>query len=90
MQVPIRKRHAGSSGHQDGASYVWPEPGAVVLVDPRHADELLRILDAGFERAPAPTVPVPVEDDSDDDGSDDSDGPDDTGQPRRRRRRTQQ
>lgn len=92
MQVPIRKRHAGSSGHPDGTTYVWPTDGAVVPVEPRHAEELLRIHDAGFEIAPEqppapPVVPpvIPTAPEQDDDGDD---GPDDTGQPRRRRRTT--
>lgn len=86
MQVPIRKRNAGSSGHPDGTTYVWPTDGAVIDVEPRHAHELLAIRDAGFEVAEHPgrhEAPEP-----DDDSNDD--GPDEGGTPRRRRRTTQQ
>lgn len=83
MQVPIRRRHAGSSGHPDGTTYVWPHDGAIVPVEPKHAEQLLRIPDAGFEIAEHPVSATAKPDDDSED-----DGPDETGAPRRRRRTT--
>lgn len=44
MDVPIRKAQAGS----DSLGHTWSEDGAVVLVSPEDAQDLLAIKDGGF------------------------------------------
>lgn len=56
MQVHLRKAQAGSASN----GYTWPEDGSVVVVEPHHAAELLRI--GGFEVVD----PDDLDDDDDD------------------------
>lgn len=74
MQVHLRKAQAGSASN----GYTWAEDGAIVAVDPDHADDLLRIRDAGFEVVdPEDLDDTDAGDDTDDDTFDEVDRADD-------------
>lgn len=82
MQVYLRKPQAGTASH----GYVWPHDGAVIPVEHRHAAELLKVRDAGYELVEPDNDGGDDSDDSDDDTFDEVDRVDDaTDRPVRRK-----